>query len=114
MEGAGDEPRLLVSETEGERKMTEPTLPIVEPLAIDRKSERAVRIRAVSNKLIKMFRRENVSHDDSVSAMCNLLVASLEIAPQLTTARRLEAIDSYSRSMKQAIIANAERRKGLM
>lgn len=94
--------------------MTDSATPIVEPLAIDRKSERAVRIRAVSNKLIKMFRRENVSHDDSVSAMCNLLVASLEIAPQLTTARRLEAIDSYSRSMKQAIIANAERRKGLM
>lgn len=94
--------------------MTDPTAPAVEALSLDRKSERATRIRQISNSLIKKFRRDNISHDDSVSAMLNLVVAGLEMARNLTLARRLEMVDAYARNMKQAIIANADKRKGMM
>lgn len=91
-----------------------PDASAVEALSLDRKSERATRVRQISNSLIKKFRRDNISHDDSVSAMLNLVVAGLEMAQNLTLARRLEIIDAYARNMKQAIIANADKRKGMM
>jgi hypothetical protein len=92
--------------------MTDPA-PVVETLTVDRKSEQAIRIRKVSNMLIKLFRRNNVSHDDSLAAMCNIIVSALEMS-KLTMGQKLHAIDGYARSMKQGVIANAEKRTGMM
>lgn len=92
--------------------MTDPA-PVVETLTLDRKSEQATRIRNVSNMLIRLFRRNNVSHDDSISAMCNIIVGALEMS-KLTTGQKMHAIDGYARAMKQGVIANAEKRRGMM
>ncbi len=84
-----------------------------ETLTLDRRSARATRIRQLTNSLIRFFGEKKVSHDDSVSAMCNLLVGALELAP-MPLAKRLDMVDQYARAMKAACVANDDKRRAMM